>query len=285
MMKARALLVAALLLPAAATALGDGRLDRIRATGKMTVAYAENAVPFSFRDKDGKPDGYSIELCRRVLAGIQARLGLAKLDVRWIGGTTPERLALVAQGKADLECGVTTHTLKREEQVAFSMTVFVDGAGLVVPKDSPVVTLPGLDGKKISVVYGTTTEQRLREALQQRRIAAVLMPVADRSTAFDMVDRGEVQAYAGDRAVLVGQVLTTRTRTPEWRLLEADISYEPYAFALPRGDPALRLAVNRALAAEFRSGRIDGVYERWLGRFGPPPPVLKALYLLNRIPE
>jgi len=98
-------------------------------------------------------------------------------------------------------------------------------------------------------------------------------------------DRGEVQAYAGDRAVMIGQVLTTKTSTPDWTLLEADISYEPYAFALPRGDPALRLAVDRALAALYRSRQIEDVYARWFGRFGPPQPLLKAMYILNQIPE
>jgi ABC-type amino acid transport substrate-binding protein len=281
----RTLLALCLLLPLAAPAAPVGRLDRIKSTGKITVAYAENAVPFSFKNKEGQPDGYSIELCKRVLAGIQAQLKLQKLDVTWVAATTPERLKMVAAGKADLECGITSHTLKREEQVGFSMTVFVDGAGVVVPKDSPIVTLPGLDGRKIAVVHGTTTEQRLRDVLKERGIAGVLMPVEDRKTALEMVDRGEAQAYAGDRAVLVGQVLTTKTKTPDWRLLEADISYEPYAFALARGDPALQLAVDRALAAEFRSGRIEDVYGRWFGRFGKPQPLLRALFVLNQIPE
>lgn len=280
---ARALLATCLLLPLAATA--EGRLERIKSTGKITIAYAQDAAPFSVRGQDGQPDGYSADLCKRVVAGIQAQLKLAKLEVNWVGASTPERLKLVASGKADLECGVTTHTLRRQEQVEFSLPVFVDGGGLVVPKGSPIVTLPGLDGRKISVVRGTTTEQRLRDLLKLRGIAGELVPAEDRKSAFDMLDRGEVQAYAGDRAVLIGQVITTKTRTPEWTLLDADISYEPYAFAMPRGDPALRLAVDRALAAVYRSRQIEDVYARWFGRFGPPQPLLRAMYLLNQIPE
>jgi len=279
----RGLIALALLVPLAA-AQAAGRLDKIKSTGKMTVAYADNTPPFAFRDKDGNIDGYSMELCRAVVTGIQAQLQ-KKLDVTWIAASTPERLKMVAQGKADLECGVTTHTLKRAEQVAFSMMVFVDGAGVIVAKDSPIVSLPGLDGRKIAVVSGTTTEQRLRDVLKDRGIAGTLVPVADRKTAFAMTDRGETQAYAGDRAVLIGQVLTTQTKTPDWRLLDAEISFEPYAFALPRGDPDLQLAVDRALAAVFRSGRISDIYGRWFGRFGPPQTVLKALFLLNQLPE
>jgi len=122
-------------------------------------------------------------------------------------------------------------------------------------------------------------------ARDARGLAGVLIAVEDRKTALDVADRGEAQAYAGDRAVLIGQVITTKTRTPDWRLLDADISYEPYAFAMPRGDPALQLAVNRAIAAVYRSGRIGDIYQRWFGRFGPPQPLLKAMYLLNQIPE
>lgn len=278
-----ALLAACLLLPLAASA--QGRLERIKSTGKITVAHAEDAQPFAFRGKDGQPDGYSMELCKRAIAGIQAQLKLAKLDVKWVGASTPERLKLVAAGKADLECGITTHTLRRQEQVEFSLPIFVDGGGVLVPKGSPIVTLPGLDGRKVSVVRGTTTEQRLRELLKQRGIEGQLVPAEDRKQAFEMLDRGEVQAYAGDRAVLIGQVLTTKTSTPDWTLLDADISYEPYAFAMPRGDPALRLAVDRAIAAVYRSRQIEDVYGRWFGRFGPPQPLLKAMFILNQIPE
>jgi len=279
----RWLLALALLVPLAAAHAG-ARVDKIKASGKLTVAYADNTPPFSFRGEDGQPDGYSIELCRAAVAGVQAQVK-KKLDVTWVAATTPERLKQVAQGKADLECGVTTHTLGREEKVGFSLTVFVDGAGVLVPKGSPIVTLPGLDGQKIAVVGGTTTEKHLRDVFKERGIAGVLVPVADRKTAFAMADRGEVQAYAGDRAVLIGQVLTTKTKTPDWTLLDAEISFEPYAFALARGDADLQLAVDRALAAVYRSGRISDIYRRWFGRFGQPQPVMRALFLLNQIPE
>ncbi|HEX5091764.1 MAG TPA: amino acid ABC transporter substrate-binding protein [Burkholderiales bacterium] len=279
----RGLLILALLAPLAVAHAG-ARLDKIKAAGKLTVAFADATPPFSFRDKDGLPDGYSIELCRAVVTGIQAQVG-KKLDVKWVAATTPDRLKMVAQGKADLECGVTTRTLGREDKVGFSLTVFVDGAGVLVPKGSAIIALPGLDGQKIAVVSGTTTEQHLRDVLKDRGIAGVLVPVADRKTAFEMADRGEVQAYAGDRAVLIGQVLTTKTKTPDWTLLDAEISFEPYAFAMARGDPDLQLAADRALAAVFRSGRIADIYGRWFGRFGPPQPVMRALFLLNKIPE
>jgi ABC-type amino acid transport substrate-binding protein len=278
---ARALLVASLALPLAAQ--GGGRLERIKATRTITVAFAEDAAPFSFRD-GGQPAGYSVDLCQRVMAGIQAQLKLDKLEIKWIGASTPERLKMVAAGKADLECGITTHTLRRQEQVDFSLPVYIDGGGVLVPKGSPIVGLPGLDGRKIVVVRGTTTAAHLEAALKKRSASAQIVPAPDRAAAFALLDKGEVDAYAGDRGVLIGQAMTTKTRTPEWTLLELQFSYEPYAFAMPR-DPELRLAVDRALAGIYRSGQIEDIYGRWLGRFGQPSPLLQGLYLLNQIPE
>ena len=281
---ARSLLIACLLPPLAAVAQGSGRLDRIKAARTITIAFAEDAAPFSFRE-GGQPAGYSVDLCQRVVAGIKAQLKLEELKVNWVGASTPERLKLVAAGKADLECGITTHTLRRQETVDFSLPVFVDGGGVLVPKGSPIVGMPGLDGRKVAVVRGTTTAGHLEAALKKRSATAQVVPTENRADAMAMLDRGEVDAYAGDRGVLIGQAMTTKTRTPEWTLLDLQFSYEPYAFAMPRGDPALRLAVNRALAGIYRSRQIEDVYGRWLGRFGPPPPLVQAMFVLNQIPE
>jgi glutamate/aspartate transport system substrate-binding protein len=280
----RALLVGCLLLPVAAAAQGTSRLESIKSTHTITIAFAEDAAPFSFRE-GGQPAGYSIDLCQRVIAGIKAQLKLDELKINWVGASTPERLKLVAAGKADLECGITTHTLRRQEQVEFSLPVFVDGGGVLVAKGSPIIGLPGLDGRKVAVVRGTTTGGHLQEALKKRSASAQLVEVDNRASAMAMLDRGEVDAYIGDRGVLIGQAMTTKTRTPEWTLLDLQFSYEPYAFAMPRGDPALRLAVNRALAGVYRSRQIEDVYGRWLGRFGPPPPLVQAMFVLNQIPE
>jgi ABC-type amino acid transport substrate-binding protein len=279
----RAALVACLLLPLASLAQGGSRLERIKSTRTITVAFAEDAAPFSFRE-GGEPAGYSVDLCKRVVAGVQAQLKLDKLEVKWVGASTPERLKMVAAGKADLECGITTHTLRRQEQVDFSLPVFIDGVGVMVPKGSPIIGLPGLDGRKISVVRGTTTGAHIEAALKKRSASAQIVEAANRADALALLDRGEVDAYAGDRGVLVGQAMTTKTRTREWTLLDVQVSYEPYAFAMPR-DAALRLAVDRALAGVYRSGAIEDIYGRWLGRFGPPLPLLVAMFRLNQIPE
>jgi glutamate/aspartate transport system substrate-binding protein len=68
-------------------------------------------------------------------------------------------------------------------------------------------------------------------------------------------------------------------------LLAEELSFEPYALALPRNDSALRLEVNRALTQVYLSGEIETIFMQWLGKLGRPSGLLAAMYILNSIPE
>jgi ABC-type amino acid transport substrate-binding protein len=54
---------------------------------------------------------------------------------------------------------------------------------------------------------------------------------------------------------------------------------------LRRNDGSFRLAVDRALAALYRTGEIAAIYDRWFGALGKPSPALQFMYLLNALPE
>jgi ABC-type amino acid transport substrate-binding protein len=99
-----------------------------------------------------------------------------------------------------------------------------------------------------------------------------------------MLDSGSVDAYAGDKIKLIGLVAVSKDPA-KYAMLLQDLSYEPYAFALPRGDSALRLQVNKALTQVYVSGDIEVIFAQWLGKLGRPSGLLAAMYLLNSIPE
>jgi ABC-type amino acid transport substrate-binding protein len=269
---------------AAHAADAPNTLGKIKSSKSITLAYAQNAAPFSYDDtKTFKPAGFSISLCESVVAQIQRQLGLDALKINWVAGTTPERLAMVAEGKVDMECGVTTTTLKRQEKVDFSTVTFIQTGSLLVRSDSGVKKAADLAGKKLSVVAGTTTERRVTEALANAKIAAEVLPFKDRDEAFKAMEDGKTQALAGDKIVLVGLVARDSSRT-RFAMLDEDFSLEPYAFALRRGDPDFRLAVNRALAVTYRSGAIVSIFDRWFAPF-KPSDVLIAIYGLNSMEE
>jgi glutamate/aspartate transport system substrate-binding protein len=259
-----------------------GTLREIQQSGVIRMGYLDAAPPFSF-EHAGAPAGYSVDLCRHVAQDIGRQLSNG-LRIEWVKLTQQTRLDAVQSGRVHVECGTTTWTLSRQEKVDFSLMTFIDGATILVRADSPAMQLDNFAGKRIAVVTHTTTERNLAQALKRREIPADVVSVTAPEKAMALLSAGEVDGFASDRVVLLGLGLTAPSGG-DFRLLDEDYSVEPYALVLPRGEPDLRLAVNRALAALYRSGQVDEIFERWLGALGKPSLLLTALFYLQSIPE
>ena len=280
-----ALLVGASMLGGVAVAqTGPGTLGKIKAAKVINVAYSPDSMPFSFAGPNGVPVGFSIELCKRAITQISRTVGEPDLKVNWMAGSVTERLQMVASGRADLECANTTQTVTRLGSVDFSNLIFVDGGGLLVKAGAPINQIADLAGKRVAVLKGTTTETRLNATLKLRLINANVVTVADANAGLAMLEAGSVDAYAGDKIKLIG--LAVMAKEPaKLALVAEDLSIEPYAFALPRYDSALRLEVNKALTQVYISGEIERLYSDWLGKLGRPSPLLAMMFLMNSIPD
>jgi len=280
-----ALVALALWLPVVAGAQDlQGTLKKIKDSGTITIGYREQSVPFSFKGTDGKPAGYSVDLCQRIATGVQQQLKLPKLDVKWVAVTPETRVSSVVNGTIDLECGSTTNSLSRQEQVDFSHMTFVDGGSLLVKTSQKLAAFQDLSGKKIGVVPGTTTETAVKNALQKAFVTAQIVPVKDHREGLSALDAGTIDAYASDRTILIGLAVTANDPT-QYAIAEQYLSYEPYGFMLKRGDAPFRLAVNRVLSSLYRSGEIMQIYGRWFGKLGQPGNLLIAMYALHALPE
>jgi glutamate/aspartate transport system substrate-binding protein len=262
----------------------QGTLQKIKASGTITIGFREQSVPFSFLGADGKPTGYSIDLCQRVVAGLQQQLGLPKLDVKWVAVTPDTRIPALVLGTIDLECGSTTNTLSRQEQVDFSHMTFVDGSSLLLKKGAGIAGLQDLGAKRIAVIPGTTTEKALREALQKALITAQIIPVKDHREGLAALEGDTADAYVSDRTILIGLAVTSQD-PGKFALFEQYLSYEPYGLMVRRGDAPFRLGVNRVLSYLYRSGEIAQIYARWFGKLGAPSNLLLAMYTLHALPE
>ena len=257
-------------------------LAEVKKRGALRIGYSETSVPFSFKDKDGEPGGYSVELCKRVATAIATKSGSA-VKVEWVPLTPSTRLDAVASGKVDMECSTTTVTLGRREKVDFSLPIFVDSA-TVMSRGASARTLADLQGKKIAVAEGTTTLAALEMGLAKRFIKAEVVKTKTVAEGFDLLKEGKVDALASDRTSLVGTFL--RAGGAEGLgVLGEDLSYEPYAIVLKKGDTEMRLMVDRVLAQIYRTGEIEAIYTRWLGPLGAPSVGLMGMYLLSSLPE
>jgi ABC-type amino acid transport substrate-binding protein len=268
---------------ATGTAAPRDTLGKLKTSGQINVAFSGDSLPFSFVDDKSQPAGYSIDLCKRVIAQLGRAAGVPDLKVNWLVGTVAERLAMVASGKADLECANTTATQTRMTTVDFSSLIFLDGGGLIV-KAAAVAQFPDLAGKNVGVIAGTTTEARLESVLKLRLVNAKVVKVKDGNEGIAMLESGSLDAFASDKIKLLG--LALQAKDPKaLAMLPDDLSIEPLAFALPRGDSSYRLEVNRALTQVYVSGEIEAIFNQWLGTLGRPGGLLAAMYILNAIPR
>jgi len=279
------LVVAALL--SCAPAMAQGTLDRIRERGEFRIGYRPDARPLSF-EEDGKPAGYSIDLCRRIAAGVSQHLSLPGMKAVFVPVTAESRFDALVKGDIDIECGATTITLGRLEQVDFTLMTFVTGGSFLSKAGSRVSSAADLAGKRVAVMSDTSTATALQKYLTDNRIDARVVQVDTRDAGMSRLQRGDVDAFAGDQIVLLGAALSALEKDQAANFTFADelFSYEPYGFMVRRNDADFRLVVNRELAELFRDGDQAPIYQTWVGSNGvKPSPMLIAMYLVQGLSE
>ena len=278
-----AFLVMAVMADSAAAQSSGDRLKAVAANKSIKIAHRLEATPYSYVNEKKEVVGYTIDLCKLVVASLERQTGVSGLKIEWVPVTTETRFEAVASGKADMECGSSTITLGRMKQVDFSNIVFVESTSIAVRTAAGINTLKEVAGKKIAVIAGTTNEKALTARNQQLQLNAVIVPVKNRDEAIAAIDSGQVDGFASDKLLLVG---TRYKEGQTLRLLPDDLSIEPYGIVLPRGDWEMRLAVNTALAEIFRSGEALKIFQRWFAPVGLQPGVLNtSVYLFGALQE
>jgi ABC-type amino acid transport substrate-binding protein len=262
----------------------DGTLKKIRDSKTVTIAYRTDALPFAYEGDGKQPAGYTVDLCKRVAAGLERQLKVQPLQIKWVPATSQNRLELVRKGQADMECGSTTVTLSRMNEVDFSSYVFVDTTGVIVRNAAGAKSFKELAGKRIGAIGKTTNQAALEAALKKLGLTANVVLLKNRDEAAAALEAGTVDAFASDKLLLVG--LAAKMKNPaQYLLLSEDLSFEPYAIVLPRGDANFRLAVNRALAEIYRSDEIVAIFRRSFGADLEPSQTLLVMYGLGAYPN
>ncbi|HEY1383046.1 MAG TPA: amino acid ABC transporter substrate-binding protein [Dongiaceae bacterium] len=283
--KALALTIGTALLAAswqsAPAAADSAILDRIQKEGEIRLAYRTDAAPFSYREDD-KPAGYSVNLCLEVAAGLQRQLKMETLNATFIQVTAENRFEAITQGHADLLCEATTATLSRRETMDFSIPTFISGASLVILPNGPT-SFDALAGQKVGVLGGTTTQKILEATMKEHNVAAEEVVVKTHDEGFDLVEKGAIAAYFGDRTILEDHL---RDKKADNTLLLADsyLTIEPFALAMPI-DHDFRLAVDTVLSRLFRSGGLIKVFRKSFAPEAKPSDLIKMLSRTSGLPD
>jgi glutamate/aspartate transport system substrate-binding protein len=244
-------------------------LEKIKATNAITIGHRDVAVPFSYVDAKRQPIGYSMDLCMRIVDAIKTSLKMPRLDVKLRPVTAGNRFPLLANGTIDIECGSTTNTIERQQQVSFLVTTFVTATRFAWKKSAKFTSMNDLKDKTVVAVAGTTNVRLLNEINNQRSLRMTIVPVKHYNDAFDMVENGKAAAFLSSDILIYG--LIANSPSPGMFAVSDDaLGVRPYGITVRKNDTAFEKVADDAIRAIFKSGEINEIYARWF--LSPIPP-------------
>lgn len=264
-----AVLVGAGVIAGAAQAQETGTLKKIKETGVITLGVRDSSIPFSYLDDKQSYQGYSIDLCFKIVTAVQKQLGLTSLDVKLNPVTSATRIPLMANGTIDLECGSTTNNIERQKQVSFAPTTFVTANRILSKKSSNINSLADLKGKTVVSTSGTSNLKQLTTLNADQNLGINIITAKDHAEAFLTVETGRAAAFVMDDILLAS--LAASSKSPaDYQISKEALSVEPYGIMLRKDDPAFKAVVDKAISNVLTSGDINRIYHKWF--LQPIPP-------------
>jgi len=255
---------------AAASAQDGGTLQKIKDSGTIQIGARDSQIPFSYKlGSDGDPIGFTNDICLKIVDAVKARLGLAKIEVRYTMLNSTNRIPLLQNGTVDLDCATTTNTTQRQQQVDFAPSHFVANITAAVRKNSGIDTLADLNGKNVATVSGSTSIQLLRVARKSGAIEVNEIPGKDTSDGFLRLSNGRADAYVLDDVQLAGMIASA-PNPGEYKILKESLRQEPYGIMLRKDDPQFKALVDETVTGLMKSGAIEQLYTKWF--LSPIPP-------------
>lgn len=232
----------------------DDPFADIKAAGSIVIMNDLSAAPWQFRDANGNPAGFSVDLNRVIAARLDVDLQL--LNVEW-AGLIPGLLT----GRSDILATTMTVTPARAEQILFTdERWYMTGVVAIVRPDDAGGSWEDLDasGTRIAVKAGTSAVDVAREFFPQAEIQSY----PNDTDTYQALRTNRVDAALNDLAVLdvvareYGFVALEEPR----QLLSSD----EWAFAVRPGDVGRQQYLDAMLAEMKENGELDALYAYWV---------------------
>ena len=280
-MKRIALGLAATLLAAGlhnAALAQQGTLDKIKASGTITVGHRDASIPFSYLDDKQQPIGFAMDLCARVVDAVKAHLTMPNLKVAFQPVTSATRIPLLANVTIDIECGSTTNNATRQKDVAFLNTTYVEEVRFAVKANSGITGIAQLNGKNVATTTGTTSVQHLRKHERATGMDFKEVFGKDHADSFLLLESGRADAFVMDGSILAGNIANAKTPA-DFRIVGEVLSVEPIAIMVRKDDAGIKKLGNDVIAGMVKSGDMAKLWDKWFVQPIPPKNVKVGLAL------
>ncbi|MEQ4925161.1 amino acid ABC transporter substrate-binding protein [Proteus hauseri] len=246
-----------------------GTLKKISDNDIIIVGHRESSVPFSYYDNQQKVVGYSQDYSNLIVEAVKEKIGKPNLQVRLIPITSQNRIPLLQNGTFDFECGSTTNNEARQQQAAFSNTIFIVGTRLLAKKDTGIKDFSDLAGKNVVVTSGTTSEMLLNKLNDEKKMNMRIISAKDHGDSFRTLESGRAVAFMMDDALLAGE--RAKAKKPAlWEIVGTPQSEEAYGCMLRKDDAQFKALIDSTIANAQKSGEAEKSFNRWFN--APVPP-------------
>ncbi|MFM9927586.1 amino acid ABC transporter substrate-binding protein [Variovorax sp. H27-G14] len=252
-----------------ASAAHADTLQKIADTRTIVMGVRDSGAPLSYSLGDGRYSGYHVELCERIVAGLQRELKLPQLAIKYQVVSSSNRIPLVQNGGVDMECGTTSNNTARLGEVAFALTTFVTEVRMAVNAKSGITSVAQLDGKNVTVTTGSTAVKTLRLHKKAASINFQEVYGKDTGDSFLLLETGRADAMVDDDNILAGNIAAAKNPA-DFRIVGETLAVEPIAIMIRKNDAAFKKVVDQQIEALMKSGELGKIYEKWF--ISPIPP-------------
>ena len=246
-------LAAACGLVALAPAQAQNALDEVMSKKLITIAIPTDFPPYGFVGTDLKPQGLDIDMANLIAAKLGVKVELVPV-------TSANRIPYLQTKKADLVISTLGKNPEREKVIDFTAAYSPFFQAVFGAKTLAVKTPADLAGKSIGVTRGAIEDQELGKIAPAN---ADIKRFEDNNVTVSAFVSGQVQLIATGASVAGNMMARNPQLATEFKLLLKD---SPNFIGVGKGEDKLRLKVNEIIAEAKKSGDIDKMAVKWLGR-------------------
>lgn len=228
-------------------------LGQIAKRDKLIIGVRDDTAPFGFRDKNGNLIGYDIDLAHIIAKGILKD----EKKVEFVPVTASNRIMKLNSGEVDILISTMSITEQRQQILDFSMPYHIAGQAILTNRASKATSLKDFEGKKLIIVFGSTSENNLRTNVPEVEI----LGFKTYKDAFNALKAGKAQGIVADDTILYNLALNDGSV----KILPKRYSQEPYAVAFRKEKESVRLIrdIDYIIDNLQSTGRLSKMREKW----------------------
>ncbi len=246
-------------------------LAKIKQTGKVIIGYRESSDPISYV-VGGKPMGYAVDICNNFANELKKDLKMPNLKVEYKAVTSSTRIPEMLAGNIDMECGTTTNSIQRQQQVSFSTNYYATEVRMATKANAPIKSIADLNGKAVVTTQGTTSDKYIKMGERGQKVNVNNVYGKDHSDSFAMMASGRAAAFVMDDNILAG-LIAKSSNPKDFKIVGPVLSSEPYGIMLPKGDAAYKAIADRVVTNMWKNGQMAALYKKWFQSPIPPKNV------------